>query len=79
VVVSLAEKHSVTPGQVVLRWHVQNGTIVIPKSNTPERIRANLDVMSFELSADEVAQITALDSDSRMGADPATANFTQFR
>ena len=49
VVTGLADKHGVTPAQVVLRWHVQLGTIVIPKSVTPERIAANIDLFGFEL------------------------------
>jgi 2,5-diketo-D-gluconate reductase A len=69
----------VTPAQVVLRWHLQQDTIVIPKSNNPERIAANLDVFGFELSADEIAQIDALEAGNRTGADPATADFTQMR
>lgn len=78
-VTRIADAHGVTAGQVVLRWHVQHGTIVIPKSVTPERIRANIDLFGFELSDEEVAAIDALDSDQRTGADPATAAFTQYR
>lgn len=75
-VLEAARSHGVTPAQVVLRWHLQHGTIVIPKSVTPERIAANLDVLSFELSGTEVTAIDALDSDERIGADPATADFS---
>ena len=59
-VAAAAEKHGVTPGQVILRWQVQLGSIPIPKSATPERQRQNLDVFGFELTDDEVAAITAL-------------------
>jgi 2,5-diketo-D-gluconate reductase A len=69
-----AERHGVTPAQVILRWHVQLGTVPIPKSAHPERQRQNLDVFGFELSADEVAAITALGrQDGRLfGGDPET-------
>ena len=67
-----AERHGVTPGQVILRWQVQLGAIPIPKSATPERQRQNLDVFGFELGDDEVAAITALGRpDGRLfGGDP---------
>lgn len=78
-VTAIAAAHGVTPAQVVLRWHLQQGTVVIPKSNTPERIAANLDVVGFELTDDEVAQVTSLEAGNRTGADPATAAFTQLR
>lgn len=78
-VTSVAERLGVTTGQVVLRWHVQAGSIVIPKSVTPERIASNLDLFSFELTDEDVAAIDALDSDERTGADPATAAFSQMR
>jgi 2,5-diketo-D-gluconate reductase A len=59
-VAGAAQRHGVTPAQVILRWHVQLGAVPIPKSATPQRQRQNLDVFSFELSDDEVAAITAL-------------------
>jgi diketogulonate reductase-like aldo/keto reductase len=73
-VAEAAEAHGVTPGQVILRWHVQIGAVPIPKSATPERQRQNLDVFGFELSDDEVAAITALGRpDGRLfGGDPDT-------
>ena len=70
-VVAVAAAHEVTPAQVVLRWHLQQGRIIIPKSNTPERIKANLDLFGFELSAAELAQIDALEAGNLTGADPA--------
>jgi 2,5-diketo-D-gluconate reductase A len=73
-VAEAAERHGVTPGQVLVRWHVQLGTLPIPKSATPERQRQNLDVFGFELSDDEMAAIATLDrSDGRLfGGDPDT-------
>jgi 2,5-diketo-D-gluconate reductase A len=56
----VADAHGVTPAQVVLRWHVEHGVVVIPKSATPERIRANLAIGGFALSDDEVARIDGL-------------------
>lgn len=66
----IAAAHGVTPAQVVLRWHVQHGTVVIPKSVTRERIAGNLDVYGFELSVDEMAAIDGLDRDGRTGPHP---------
>jgi len=73
-VAAAAEKYGVTPGQVILRWQVQLGSIPIPKSATPERQRANLDVFAFDLTSDEVDAITALGRpDGRLfGGDPDT-------
>lgn len=79
-VVGIANELGVTPGQVVLRWQVQHGVILIPKSVNPERMATNLDLFSFSLTEEQMADIDALDSpDGRIGADPATASFTQFR
>jgi 2,5-diketo-D-gluconate reductase A len=58
--------------QVILRWHLQLGNVVIPKSVTPERIRANLDLFDFELSEDDMAAIARLDAGHRTGPDPST-------
>ena len=74
VVAAIAEAHGKTPAQVVLRWHVEQGHLVIPKSVTPERIRANIDVFDFELTRDELGQIAGLDRDGRVGAHPDTMN-----
>ena len=67
-----AEAHGVTPGQVILRWQVQQGNLPIPKSATPSRQRENLDVFGFELDDAEMDAITALrQSDGRLfGGDP---------
>jgi len=73
-VAEAAQRHDVTPGQVILRWQVQLGSVPVPKSATPERQRANLDVFGFELDEDEMAAITALGRpDGRLfGGDPDT-------
>lgn len=78
-VVDLAAELGVTPAQVVLRWHLQRGRVVIPKSGTPERIAANFDVLGFALEETQLAALDGLDTDERMFADPRTAEFTQFR
>jgi 2,5-diketo-D-gluconate reductase A len=67
---SLAEKHGVSTAQVVIRWHLQSGLVVIPKSVTPSRIAENIDVFGFELSPDDVSAIDALDSGERVGSHP---------
>jgi 2,5-diketo-D-gluconate reductase A len=74
-VADAAEAHGVSPAQVVIRWHLQEGLIVFPKSSTPERIATNFHVFGFELSADEVAAINALDRGLRVGSNPETATF----
>ncbi|MET7285369.1 aldo/keto reductase [Streptomyces sp. NPDC005573] len=70
-IVAIARKHDRTPAQVVLRWHVQLGNIVIPKSVTPSRIRENVEVFGFSLDDEDLAAISALDEDRRLGPDPA--------
>jgi 2,5-diketo-D-gluconate reductase A len=69
-----AERLGVTPGLVILRWHVQLGSLPIPKSSSPERQRQNLDIFGFELTDDEIAAISGLaDPDGRLfGGDPDT-------
>lgn len=67
---ALAAKHGVTPAQVVIRWQLQLGNVVIPKSTSPERIRSNIDVLGFELDADDLAAIATLESGERTGKDP---------
>jgi 2,5-diketo-D-gluconate reductase A len=71
-IVEIAERHGRTPAQVILRWHLQLGNVVIPKSVTPERIRENFDVFDFELGEEEMAAIEAMDTGRRFGPDPAT-------
>lgn len=75
VIVGLAEELDVTPAQVVLRWHLQQGRIVIPKSVTPSRQATNLDLFGFELADGQLAAIDGLDKDERMFPNPATASF----
>ncbi|MFI9819709.1 aldo/keto reductase [Streptomyces sp. NPDC052013] len=71
-IVAIAQKHNRTPAQVVLRWHIQLGNVVIPKSVTPSRIQENIAVFDFSLDAEDLAAISALNEDRRLGPDPAT-------
>ncbi|MDT4996831.1 MAG: 2,5-diketo-D-gluconate reductase [Pseudonocardiales bacterium] len=71
-ITGLAEKYGKTPAQIVIRWHLQLGNVVIPKSVTPSRIAENIDVFDVELAPDDVAAITALNRDERTGPDPDT-------
>jgi 2,5-diketo-D-gluconate reductase A len=71
-ITAIAEAHGKTPAQVVLRWHIQLGNVVFPKSVTVERIRENIDIFDFELSGDEMDAIEALDRGQRIGPDPDT-------
>ena len=71
-IVAIAERHGKTPAQAILRWHLQLGNVVIPKSATPRRIRENLDVFDFELSEEEMEAIGRLDAGERIGPDPST-------
>ncbi|MGN7977084.1 aldo/keto reductase [Microbacterium sp. 22195] len=73
-VVAIAEAHGVSAAQAVLRWHLQQGRIVIPKSVTPARIAENFDVFGFELTADELDAIDALERDGRTGPHPDEFN-----
>jgi diketogulonate reductase-like aldo/keto reductase len=72
VIVEIAEEHDRTPGQVVIRWHLQLGNVVFPKSVTQERIEQNFDVFGFHLSDAEMERIEALDAGERTGPDPDT-------
>lgn len=73
-VVAVAQKHGRTPAQAVLRWHLQTGNVVIPKSVTPSRIAENIDVFGFELDADDLAAFAALDEGKRLGPNPGEFN-----
>ncbi|MFG3259614.1 aldo/keto reductase [Streptomyces sp. NPDC048172] len=71
-VLKIAEKHGRTPAQTVLRWHLQLGNVVIPKSVTPARIRENLDVFGFALDEDDMRGLRSLETGTRVGPDPDT-------
>ena len=66
----LADKYGKTPAQIVIRWHLDNGLVVIPKSVTPSRIAENFDVWDFRLDKDELGEIAKLDQGKRLGPDP---------
>ncbi|MEV0636711.1 aldo/keto reductase [Streptomyces sp. NPDC050619] len=70
-IVAIAQKHGRTPAQIVLRWHLQLGNVVIPKSVTASRIRENIEVFDFSLDDEDLAAISALNEDRRLGPDPA--------
>lgn len=75
-IAGIAAKHSKTPAQVVIRWHLEGGLIVIPKTVKLERLRENIGALGFRLDDDDMRRIDALDSpDGRIGPDPATATF----
>jgi len=73
-ITGIARKHARTPAQVILRWHLQVGNVVIPKSVTPSRISENFDVFGFDLDADDLAAIAGLDRAGRIGPDPDEFN-----
>jgi 2,5-diketo-D-gluconate reductase A len=71
---TVAAHHDRTSAQVILRWHLQIGDVVIPKSSSPERIRENFEVFDFELSEDDMAALERLDAGARTGPDPSNFN-----
>lgn len=76
VIGEIAKRHGKSPAQVIIRWHLDMGLVVIPKSVTPSRIVENFDVFDFALSDDDKAAIAGLDAaDGRIGSDPVTATF----
>ncbi|HET6743067.1 MAG TPA: aldo/keto reductase [Kribbella sp.] len=79
VLASIADAHDATPAQVVLRWHLQLGHIVIPKSVNPQRIRANFELGGFELTEAELAAVSGLEDGNRLGSDPRTFAISQIR
>jgi diketogulonate reductase-like aldo/keto reductase len=74
----LADAHSKSPAQVMLRWHLQEGRSVIPKSTKATRIAENFDVFDFDLSADELAAVDALDTNKRGGPEPDAITLESF-
>ena len=66
----LADKYGKTPAQIVIRWHLDNGLVVIPKSVTPARIAENFNVWDFRLDKDELGEMAKLDQNKRLGPDP---------
>lgn len=78
VVTVLAERHGKTPAQIILRWHLELGHQVIPKSVRAERIAENIDIFGFALAPDDVAAISALDVGRRGGPDPQEINTSTF-
>ncbi|MEV4312512.1 aldo/keto reductase [Actinocrispum sp. NPDC049592] len=74
VVTAIAGKHGRTPAQVILRWHLQIGNIVIPKSVTPSRMAENIDVFGFRLDEADLAEMSTLDNGTRLGPHPDTFN-----
>lgn len=78
VLLDIAEAHDKTAAQVMLRWHLQQGRPVIPKSVKPERIVENLDVFDFELDSDELAAIDALETGVRGGPEPASITLEEY-
>lgn len=72
----LSEKYGKTPAQIVLRWHLQLGNVVIPKSVTPSRIEENIDVFGFILDTEDMAAIGAMNAGRRIGPDPDSFNLT---
>ncbi|MCW2789549.1 MAG: oxidoreductase [Aeromicrobium sp.] len=74
-ITNIAAEHGKTPAQVVLRWHVQRGDIVFPKSVTKERVEENFAIFDFELSDGEIAMVSALNKDERTGPNPDEFNY----
>ncbi len=75
ILIDLGEKYSKTPAQIVLRWNVERGLIVIPKSSNPGRQKENLDVFDFELTVKDIEQINSLNKDMRVGPHPDEVGF----
>ncbi|PWJ26528.1 diketogulonate reductase-like aldo/keto reductase [Branchiibius hedensis] len=77
-IAQIAQEHGKSPAQVMLRWHVQEGRQVIPKSTNPQRMAENIDIFDFELTAAQLAQIDALDTDQRGGPEPEEITVESF-
>jgi 2,5-diketo-D-gluconate reductase A len=74
VVTNIARKHGKTPTQVVIRWHIELGNLVIPKTANPARLLENISVFDFVLDAEDMAAIATLDSGLRTGPNPEEFN-----
>lgn len=74
VIGEIAAAHGITPAQAVIRWHLQSGHIVIPKASSAERIRENIDVFGFDLTADDLDRIAGLERGQRTGSNPDEVN-----
>jgi diketogulonate reductase-like aldo/keto reductase len=72
VVTSIATAHGKSPAQVLIRWSLQLGNVVLPRSSSPERIAANIDVFDFELTGDDMAALNGLNDGTRFRPDPET-------
>jgi 2,5-diketo-D-gluconate reductase A len=70
VIVGLAKKHGKSPAQVILRWHIQLGNLVIPKTSNPDRLAENIDIFDFELDSEDMHAIAGLDTGVRTSVDP---------
>jgi len=77
-IVGVADKHAKSPAQVMLRWHLQHGRSVIPKSVRPQRIAENFDVVDFELTADDMAALDGLDTGVRGGPEPDSITLEEY-
>nr|WP_106406293.1 aldo/keto reductase [Bacillus marinisedimentorum] len=75
VIQDLAQKHSKSPAQIILRWHLQNGVVIIPKSVRENRIRENADIFDFALDDEDMKRIDGLNKDERTGPDPDNFDF----
>jgi 2,5-diketo-D-gluconate reductase A len=71
-IIALAQKHKKNPAQVILRWHIENNLVVIPKSTSPVRLRENIAIFDFSLDTDDMAAIDGLDENRRLGPNPDT-------
>jgi 2,5-diketo-D-gluconate reductase A len=70
VLTDIAKKHGKTVTQVIIRWHLELGNLVIPKTSNPDRLRENIDVFDFALDLEDLASIATLNTDERHGPDP---------
>ncbi len=75
VIMEIADRHKKTPAQIMLRWHIQRGVVVIPKSSNEERMKQNLEVFDFELGENDMTAIAALERGRRLGAHPDHFDF----